>query len=125
MTSPTDREARERGRYIERTTDLNEREARTAAYSKLGFSASGVSKRTGYSEGTIKTYLERVAVAYGFDTAYTPTLGNRDDDLNPVTEDEVMALPDETRQWWLSTAADHPDIAPDWAHDLLEEGGEA
>ena len=52
------REALERARFLQRKTDLTEREARAVAYTKLGFSPNGVAKRIGSSEGTVKTYLE-------------------------------------------------------------------
>ena len=116
------REARERGRFLQRKADLTEREARAVAWKKLGFSASGISKKTGFSEGTVKIYLERATVAYGYDTIYRPANVERDAPLEPVTEDEIMSLHERTRRWWLSAAADHPDMAPDWALDRLGIG---
>jgi hypothetical protein len=118
------REARERGWYLERTTDLTEREAHTVAYSELGFSASGTANRTGYSEGSIERYLERAAVQYGHEAIVPKTADDRDGKLVEVTREEVLAYPEGTREWWVDAAREHRECAPDWAHDLIE-GGEA
>jgi len=114
-----DREARERGRYLDATTDLTEREAHTVAYSEMGFSASGTANRTGYAEGSIERYLERTAVKYGHEAIVPKTADERDGTLVEVTREEVFEYPEGTREWWLSTAADHPDMAPDWARERL------
>ena len=113
------RGARERARFLQRKTDLTEREALAFAFAKLGFSPAGVATRTGFGQGSVERYLERVAVAYGHETAYQPAFVERDDDVEPVTEDEVMSYHERTKRWWLSAAADHPDMAPEWARDRL------
>jgi hypothetical protein len=119
-----EREARERGRYLERTTDLTEREAHTVAYSELGFSASGTANRTGYGEGSIERYLERAAAQYGHEAIVPKTADERDGKLVEVTHEEVLAYPEGTREWWIEAARDHREWAPDWGQDLLEEGGD-
>jgi hypothetical protein len=119
-----EREARERGRYLERTSDLTEREAHTVAYSELGFSASGTSNRTGYGEGSIERYLERAAVQYGHEAIVPKLADERDGKLVEVTREDVFDLSQGTREWWISVARDHRAVAPDWATDLLEQGGE-
>jgi hypothetical protein len=114
-----EREARERGWYLERTSNLTDREAHTVAYSELGFSASGTANRTGYGEGSIERYLERAAVKYGHEAIVPKTADERDGELVEVTREEVFEYPEGTREWWLATAADHPDMAPDWARERL------
>ena len=119
-----EREARERGWYLERTTDLTEREAHTVAYSELGFSASGTANRTGYGEGSIERYLERAAVQYGHEAIVPKLADERDGKLAEVTREDVLAYPEGTRKWWVDTAREHRERAPDWGHDLIE-GGES
>jgi hypothetical protein len=115
-----EREARERGRYLERTSDLTDREAHTVAYSELGFSASGTSNRTGYGEGSIERYLERAAVKYGHEAIVPKLPDERDGKLVEVTREDVLAYPEGTRTWWVDAAREHRERAPDWAHDLIE-----
>jgi hypothetical protein len=117
-----EREARERGRYLERTSDLTEREAHTVAYSELGFSASGTSNRTGYGESSIERYLERTAAQYGHSAIVPKLADERDGKLVEVTREDVYAYPEGTREWWINAAREHRDAAPEWASDLLEQG---
>lgn len=119
-----EREARERGRYLKRTSDLTEREAHTVAYSELGFSTSGTAKRTGYGKGSIERDLERAAVKYGHEAIEPKPDDERDGRLDEVTREDVFEYPEGTREWWVDAAREHRERAPDWAHDLIE-GGEA
>ena len=125
MTSPIDREARARGRLLSATSNVTPREARAVAFAELGFSASGTADRAEQAEGTVKRYWNRAAVQYGHEAIVPKPAAERGETrLEPITEDEVMAYPRRTRQWWLATAADHHDMAPDWAYNIIE-GGEA
>jgi hypothetical protein len=120
MTDSLDREARERGRYLDATTDLAKREAHTVAYSELGFSTSGTADRTEYGEGSIERYLERAAVKYGHEAIVPKTADDRDKELVEVTREDVFEYPEGTREWWVDAAREHRERAPDWAHDLIE-----
>jgi hypothetical protein len=125
MTDSPDREARERSRYLDATTDLAEREALTIAYSELGYSDSGIATRTGFAEGSVSRYRQRAAIRYGREAIEPKPRDERGQaDLAAVSKDEVMAYPRRTRKWWLDVASKHPDIAPAWALDD-EEGEES
>ena len=125
MSRNTDHEARERGRYLARTTTLTEREARAIAYSELGYSDSGIAKRIECEGATVKRYRERAAARYGHRAIEPkPSQERGHTDLATVTKDEITAYPPGTREWWVEAARGHPDMAPEWA-DQLDEGGKA
>jgi hypothetical protein len=118
------REARERGRFIARTTALSGKQARAVAYAELGFSASGIARRIDSTASTVTRYLERAVAQYGYDTIYRPKPGDERGrgKLEPVTREDVLALAPRTREWWVKTAEKHDDAAPDWAWRVAQEG---
>jgi len=117
------RNARERGRYLARTSELTDREARVLAYSELGFSASGIAKRTGHTTGTVERYLERIAVRYGHGAIEPRREDEREGRPDEARREEILGLSQQSRQWWLDAVNDHREIAPAWAVELVDERG--
>jgi transposase len=124
MTSPIDREASERERFLQRKDGLSARRAEAVAYAELGYSPGGIAKRIDSTEGTVDNYLDQIAVQYGPEAIEAKTADRRDGGLAEVTREGLFEYSDETREWWIKLARKHRDRAPDWAHDLLEEGGD-
>ena len=124
MTSPIEREARERGRFLQRKNGLSDRRALTVAYAELGYSPSGIAKRIDSTEGTVDNYLDQIAVQYGPAAIEVKTADRRDGGLAEVTREGLFEYSDETREWWLDLARKHRDLAPDWSQDLIEKGGQ-
>jgi transposase len=60
-----ERWAERRAQFIESEYDLEQRHAVTVAYSELGYSSSGIAKRTGFAEGTVRGYLDTLAEELG------------------------------------------------------------
>jgi hypothetical protein len=120
----TGREARERGRFLARTTDLSDQQARAVAYAELGYSPTGIASRIDSTSSTVKRYLERAAIQYGFDTIYHPKpVDDRGrTKLEPITHEDVLALAPRTREWWVETAEKHEDAAPSWTERVTREG---
>lgn len=122
MTGDLAREARERGRFLDATSELSEREALTVAWSELGFSDSGIATRIGNSEGTVKTHREKAAVRYGHAAIESKVTNERENRLVEVTREDIFAYPEGTREWWIGVARDNRDIAPECARNLIEQG---
>jgi hypothetical protein len=71
-----DRWARERARYIDRTTDLNRSEAEIVAYAELGYSSSGIAKAIGLGASTVRSKFDDID-----DVDPTALLSRRPDEL--------------------------------------------
>jgi len=56
-----DRQAVERARYLNRTTDLRRRVCETIAYAERGYSSAGIAKKIDATEGTVSNYLDRAS----------------------------------------------------------------
>jgi hypothetical protein len=115
--APVDRRAEERARYLDRTTDLDRREALAVAYSERGFSTYGIASEIDATRGTVSTYLDRATARYGPKAVlqHAPDL----DDLEPVDAATVAGWDDELREWWADTAREHPDVVPSDAEENL------
>ena len=117
-----DREALQRARYLERTTDLNEKEALAVAYRELGYSSAGASKREHLdaTEGTVKNYCDRAAVIYGYEAVMAKQPDERGD-LEPLSREEIENAPPHIRTEWLEAADDYPDRIPDHLEPVYEK----
>ena len=71
-----ERWAKERGRYIERTTDFDQTEAEIIAFAELGFSHSGIGKRVDVTESTVVAKFDEID-----DVDPTALLSRRPDEL--------------------------------------------
>lgn len=63
--SSPERWVERRSQYVESKHGLDERHAVTVAWSELGYSSSGIAKRAGFAEGTVRGYLEELAEELG------------------------------------------------------------
>jgi DNA-binding CsgD family transcriptional regulator len=83
----TDRETTtaERARYLDRTTDLTETQARCVAHAERGLTESGIAEAVGLTESTVSSHLDAVADTYGPEAVYAKPAGERGD-LVPLGE---------------------------------------
>ena len=71
-----ERWAKERARYIDRTTDFDRTEAEIIAFAELGFSHSGIGKRASVTESTVVAKFDEID-----DVDPTALLSRRPDEL--------------------------------------------
>lgn len=72
-----DRAATERGRYLARTTALDDRPAKAVALSEMGFSDAGIARRIDATEATVTGYLDAVIERYGIGATFPKTPAQR------------------------------------------------
>lgn len=70
-----ERWATERGRFIKRTTQLDDTDAEIVAYAELGFSSAGIAKKIELGHSTVKSHFEEIK-----DNAVTSVLMTRKPD---------------------------------------------
>jgi hypothetical protein len=119
-----DHTATARAARLRNGTALSDLEALAVAYSNLGFSASGIAKRTGRTEGTIRQYLERAAAGYGLSVIETP--GPSEWSLEgmpaPITPYQVRTMSHSRRWNYTEVARSYPDRVPDAVLDIVRAG---
>jgi hypothetical protein len=110
--APVDRRAEERARFLDRTTDLDRREALALAHSELGASRYGAADEIDATPGTVETYLDRATARYGpaVVVRHAPPV---DADLKLVDDGDVLAWTELEREAWLDAAREHRDLVPD------------
>lgn len=116
----TDRAALERSRYLVATTDLNEREARALAYREMGYSHSGVAQEMGVTQGTVATYMDRIAAQYGLKAVETKLPDERGN-LEEMTPHRLMKLSASIQEGYAEIAAKCSSHVP---VDVLDDLGE-
>jgi DNA-binding CsgD family transcriptional regulator len=114
-----DRQAVERARYLNRTTDLRRRVCETIAYAERGYSSAGIAKKIDATEGTVSNYLDRAVAHLGPEAVFPRAEADRGD-LNAVARGEVAEWPAHYRDMFVEAAADHPDVAPSGARRVAE-----
>jgi hypothetical protein len=119
-----DHTATARAARLRNGTALSDREALAVAYSNLGFSTSGIAKRTGRSEGTIQQYLDRAAAGYGLSVIETPgpsewSLGGMP---APITPYQIRTMSHSRRWAYTEVARSHPDRVPNDVLDIVRAG---
>lgn len=113
--SSTVSKAKERGRYLEATTDLRGPEADAVAYSELGYSNAGIAEKIDTTESTVGEYLDRAIAQYGPEAAHARAEFDPKRDLDDVTAEQIADWPDHYRDVWRDAVESHPDRAPDAA----------
>lgn len=116
-TTVTDEErtwAKHRAQYLKRTTDLGPKEAQTVAWSELGFSQSGISKRVDATADTVEKYCGRIVAQYGLVALDTKGQHAHDADLDEPTAEDIRDLAPAVRESWFEAVDSHPDVAPEW-----------
>lgn len=85
--------ARERARYLERTTQLNRKQSLTLAVKELGYSHHGVAAAIESTKGTVSSRLDTIEDIYGTEAVMPkcygdPRYGYEDErgDLTPLSE---------------------------------------
>jgi hypothetical protein len=67
-----------RAKYVQSARDIEYKYAITLAYSELGFSSSGIAKRSQLTEPTVRAYLDELAEQFGEPTVYAKRSGEID-----------------------------------------------
>lgn len=101
------RAIRDRGKIIQRQTDLSEAEALTIAWKEQGYSASEIAKRIGSTKGTVDKRLDRAVAQYGLEAAW-PTAEERT--LTEVIPEDLWGHSHGVQQQWIDVAADYPRV---------------
>lgn len=119
------REVTQRARYIGRTTELREIEAKAVAYSEQGYSFNGVAKQIDVAESTTQQYMERAMALYGLDIA-EPILPNEDyPDYERVGPGYHRQLHKKDQKLWIKYVDRHRDKLPqEWVHNVIETARE-
>lgn len=121
MSDKHDRDTLKRARYLARTTDLSDRQALALAYREQGFSTSGIADEIGTTEGTVQSYVRRIAAQYGLEAVWTKLEDERTD-LEEVTPERLDQLSDEVREDWREQASHFPEHVPASVRDeVLDE----
>ena len=113
--SATVSKAKERGRYLEATTDLRGPEAEAVAYSELGYSNAGIAEKIDSTTSTVGEYLDRAIAQYGPEAAHARAEFVPERDLVEVTADQIAEWPSHYREVWRDAVESHPDRAPEAA----------
>lgn len=84
-----ERWAERRSQYLKRATPLDETDAEIVAWSELGYSTAGISKKVKLGESTVKAHLDEIAETHGEKAVYArradqlaleaPLVGGSDD----------------------------------------------
>lgn len=106
-----ERRATKRARYLEKATDLTERQAHALAYREMGYSHSAIAREIGSTKGTVATWMRRTVAQYGLSTVETKTTEERGG-ITEVTPDELTALPGPVREQYLEHARRAPEYIP-------------
>ena len=115
-----ERYAVQRGRYLARTTELREPEAKAIAYAEQGYSSNGISKKIGVSESTIKDYLGRAMALYGLEIAETVLPSEELPDYHRVNSDYANQLSEEEEKKWREYVRRYSDRLPqEWVHEIM------
>ena len=119
-----DHTATARAARLRNGTSLSDHEALAVAYSNLGFSTSGIAKRTGRSEGTIQQYLDRAAAGYGLSVIETPAPHSweLEDMPAPITPYQIRTMSDSRRWVYTEIARSYPDRVPNDVLDIVRAG---
>lgn len=117
------RDARARGKVLVRSSDLSDKEALAVAWKERGYSASGIAKRIGSTEGTVNKRLDRAVAQYGLEAAW-PTVEEERGELEEVTPERLLELAPGVRQQWIDVAEDHIEHVPQECREALQNGGE-
>lgn len=112
MSDKHDRDTLKRARYLARTAGLNEQQSLALAYREQGFSTSGIASEIGSTEGTVRSYMRRIAAQYGLEAIWTKTEDERTD-LEEVTPERLDELSDEVRKDWREQASHFPEHVPE------------
>lgn len=109
------RVVRERARFLEATTRLDDAEAQTLAWREAGYSHSGIAKKVGCTEATVAERLDRITARYGIEAVLSKQPDERGrTPLSPATPEEIAAFPWQTQAAWRELAEQYPDRAPEW-----------
>jgi DNA-binding CsgD family transcriptional regulator len=121
-----DRYTTQRGRYIAKTTDLREPEAKAVAYSERGYSFDGIAKELDTGESTVQGYIERAMALYGLEAAETILPSEEPEDLERVDPEYFQTLQNRSeRNDWLKFVKRHQEKLPaDWSQDVLDAARE-
>jgi DNA-binding CsgD family transcriptional regulator len=117
-----DRYTTQRGRYIAKTTDLRDPEAKAVAYSERGYSFDGIAKELDTGESTVQGYMERAMALYGLEVAETLLPSEEPADLEQVGSDYHKSLDSHSeKKKWLKFVKRHEEKLPtEWVHDVFQ-----
>lgn len=105
MSTSDERKAKQRGRYLSKTTELRLNEAEAIAWSELGYSNSAIAKNMDTSKSTVSGWKRRAMALYGLEIAHALRSQNLGDlpDYDQVDPSEYLSdlKPQERRIVWL------------------------
>lgn len=107
----TDRDTLQRSRYLARTTDLTDEQARALAYREQGYSHSGIAAKIDSTKGSVSDYMRRIAAQYGLSAIWTKTEEERTD-LEEVDHERLEALSASVRRQYVEIAEHAPEHVP-------------
>ncbi|MFC7047301.1 hypothetical protein ACFQH6_19500 [Halobacteriaceae archaeon GCM10025711] len=99
--------------YLKRVGGFRESVARALAYRHAGYSHSGIAKELDTNEGTVASWMDRVAAEYGFEAIETKSVGAQPDLEEMTTERLDDEYSNEVAMDWIEVATDYRDIVPD------------
>lgn len=111
-----DRETLERGRYLAASTDLSSREGLALAYREQGYSHGAIAREIVSTEGTVRSYMRRIAAQYGLSAIETKPEDERTD-FEEVTTERLMALSDDVLDQYKEIARHAPEHVPASVHE--------
>lgn len=119
--SSHDRDTLKRARYLARTAGLNEQQSLALAYREQGYTASGIADKIDSTEGTVRSYMRRIAAQYGLSATETKVEEERTD-LEEVDHERLIALSDEVLDQYKEIARHAPEHVPETVRDeVLDE----
>lgn len=123
-----ERAVTQRARYISRTTDLRDKEAKAIAWTERGYSWTAVGKKLDTSKSTAKGWIERAMAQYGLEIAETLFPEDLEPPLDQPTYEPVgVEYIDELEngggvERWAECVQRHRDkIDQSWANDVVPE----
>ena len=119
-----ERYATRRTSYLARTTELRRPEANAVAWSELGYTHAGITKRIDSSEGTVKQYLERAMARYGVEISHAVMPDTEPPDYEIVGPDYLDELSREVKKQWLRLVDQHRNSLPQEWVAKVEEAAE-
>lgn len=102
----------QRSSFLKRSAGLRKDVAEAVAYRELGYSNSGISNKTGTNQGTIGSWMDRVAAEFGFE-AHQVDGEEGNNELERVEFEKMAELPEETRDDWATVAARNRSHVPE------------
>lgn len=116
-----ERYVQQRARFIARTTDLREPEAKAVAYMEKGYSQRGAAKQLDSTESTVQAHLERAMARYGLSITETLLPNEEPPEISEVQPGYHRELPHEDEQLiWLTYVDRHQKkLPPDWVAEVL------